>query len=218
MKNVLIFGDSVLKGVTYIDGKYHVCKDKLSMDSVEFKNFSKMGATIDTGLKIIDNKIDRCDENTVAILEFGGNDCNYDWSEISNSPEKEHECVTMPNNYVKSFNDAIKKLKAKGTEVIISSLIPISSKKFMDFISRGNSYNNILKWLGDIDRLYRWQSYYNNLAYSVAKENNCTVMPLRNAFETDDYETLLCDDGIHPTEEGHKVIHRFLENYICSVV
>ncbi len=218
MKNIRIFGDSVLKGVTYVDGGYHICKDKINIESADFCNFSKMGATTETALQIIDRKIDRCDENTIAVLEFGGNDCNYDWSKISDEPDKKYDCTVIPKKYTENFTNAVKKLKAKGATVIISSLMPISANKFMDFISNGLSYSNILKWLGDVDMLSRWQSYYNNLALSVAEENGCMLMPLRENMEKYNYEELLCADGIHPTEEGHKVIHRFLENYLMSVI
>lgn len=215
MKNVKIFGDSILQGV-YYDGRYHKTKDKINVEDVSIDNYSRMGNTIDHGIKNIERHIDECDENTVVVLEYGGNDCNYNWADVSDAPESHHLCAVEPEEYTGKLKKAIELLKEKGCKVIVAIPIPISAEKFMDFISKNLSYDNILKWLGDVDHLFRWQEYYSQLTEKVAKTCGCMVMPLRNVFQTSDYEDMLCSDGIHPTQEGHQLIHRFMESYIAS--
>ena len=55
MKNLKIFGDSIIKGVTYNGQSYHLCQehdfDTLRAQGVTVENNAKMGATIDAGLK-----------------------------------------------------------------------------------------------------------------------------------------------------------------------
>ena len=47
-KRLVIFGDSIAKGVMFQDGRYHLCRahdfDALAQQGVEVLNFAKMGA------------------------------------------------------------------------------------------------------------------------------------------------------------------------------
>ena len=65
MKNLKIFGDSIIKGVTYNGQSYHLCQehdfDTLRAQGVTVENNAKMGATIDAGLKQLDRKLGACD-------------------------------------------------------------------------------------------------------------------------------------------------------------
>ena len=51
-KRLVIFGDSIAKGVMFQDGRYHLCRahdfDALAQQGVEVRNFAKMGACTDT--------------------------------------------------------------------------------------------------------------------------------------------------------------------------
>ena len=91
MKNLKIFGDSIIKGVTYNGQSYHLCQehdfDTLRAQGVTVENNAKMGATIDAGLKKLDRKLGTCDGDTTVLFCFGGNDCDYDWKAISEDPD-----------------------------------------------------------------------------------------------------------------------------------
>ncbi|MFR4594980.1 MAG: SGNH/GDSL hydrolase family protein, partial [Oscillospiraceae bacterium] len=81
-KRLVIFGDSIAKGVTYQDGRYHLCSehnfDALAQKGIVVSNFAKMGACSDTVLAIAKKRLDAC-EGAQVILSFGGNDCDFDW-------------------------------------------------------------------------------------------------------------------------------------------
>lgn len=217
MKKVKIFGDSVLQGV-YYDGRYHKTKDKINPENIELDNYSRMGNTIVDGIDNIKRHLDECDKDTYAILEYGGNDCNYNWKDISDDPDKKHYCAVEPKEYQSKLLSAINMIKETGAKVIIASPIPISAEKFMNFISKNLSYDNILKWLGTIQTLYNWQEYYAKLTEKIAIASNSIIMPMRDIFLQKNYEDLLCIDGIHPTIEGHEKIHRYIEGYLEHVV
>ena len=59
MKKLMIFGDSIIKGVTYNGQSYHLCQDHdfdtIAAQGVTVENYARMGATIDAGLKQIDD-------------------------------------------------------------------------------------------------------------------------------------------------------------------
>ena len=92
MNKLMIFGDSVLKGVTFSEEKkrYILCEHTyesiLAEKGIVTENLCKMGATVNKINDIINKKIDTIDKNTAVLLGFGGNDSDYDWNEVSLSP------------------------------------------------------------------------------------------------------------------------------------
>ena len=107
MKNLKIFGDSIIKGVTYNGQSYHLCQehdfDTLRAQGVTVENNAKMGATIDAGLKQLDRKLGTCDGDTTVLFCFGGNDCDYDWKAISEDPDGEHLPHTPSEKFIDQY-------------------------------------------------------------------------------------------------------------------
>ena len=65
----------------------------------------------------------------------------------------------------------------------------------------------ILKYLGDVQHIYRWQERYALAVAEIGSKLGCTLLNLREAFlVARDFKSLLCVDGIHPTPEGHRLI------------
>lgn len=215
---ILFFGDSVMKGIVYdgVPGKYHLCRDKLMIPGIDFQNRCRMGATIASGIQTIERFLPECDGSTLVVLEYGGNDCNYNWKAVSENPEGSHSCAVPPEEYVNLMKKAIGMLKSRGSSVMISTLAPIHSEPFLGFISQGLSKRGILRWLGKVERLGQWQAYYSELAQKVAQELDCPLLPLRKAAMAVDWEKFLCADGIHPTEEGHRVLNAFAVRELTS--
>jgi hypothetical protein len=90
-KKVEVFGDSVLKGIQVNpqNMRYHIDNNiDIKMIAKKFfldiRNFSKFGCTITKGLTLIKKRLQDagpfCD---AIIMNFGGNDCNFDWQAIS---------------------------------------------------------------------------------------------------------------------------------------
>ena len=81
MRQLIIFGDSVIKGVHHCGGKFHLCPDhdfaSLQAVGVEAHNYAKMGATIGTGLSILQRRLSACVPGATVLFSFGGNDCDY---------------------------------------------------------------------------------------------------------------------------------------------
>ncbi|MCQ2452144.1 MAG: SGNH/GDSL hydrolase family protein, partial [Oscillospiraceae bacterium] len=173
-------------------------------------------ATIAGGIQTIERFLPECDGSTLVVLEYGGNDCNYNWKAVSENPEGSHSCAVPPEEYVNLMKKAIGMLKSRGSSVMISTLAPIHSEPFLDFISQGLSKRGILRWLGKVERLGQWQAYYSELAQKVAQGLDCPLLPLRKAAMAVDWEKFLCADGIHPTEEGHRVLNAFAVRELTS--
>ena len=211
-KSLIIFGDSIAKGVTYQDGRYHLCQghnfDMLSALGITVENFSKMGACTDTGLAIAQKRLPACPEGSTVLLSFGGNDCDYDWQAISDRPKDLHEPKIPAQQFLENYRQLVRMAKDAGAQVLMTSLAPIDAHRYMQHISTGRSYENILSWLGDIDRLSRWQEYYSDLACRLARELGVELLDLRTEFlKSPVFPSLISCDGIHPTQTGHDLVH-----------
>ena len=223
MKRLVIYGDSILRGITYSEqlGRHKLCAgyDLKSIAALgyEIKNRARMGATIVRGMDILESTLDECGGDSVVIFEFGGNDCDHDWHAVSEAPTKTHLPHIDEDTFVSYYKKAIAKARAAGATVVMSNMIPIDADRYMQTISKANSYESILSWLGDASMLYRFQEHYNHIVEKLAFEMGCPMIDLRGEFLlSHDYKTLISADGIHPTEAGHDLIEDTLKNFLLK--
>ncbi len=223
MKKLIIYGDSILRGITYSEqlGRHKLCAgyrlESVGALGYEIKNRCRMGATILRGMDILDKTLDECDKNSVVLFEFGGNDCDHDWHAVSEHPSERHVSHISEQTFAECYKKAIAKVRAAGAEVIMANMIPIDADRYMQTISQGNSYENILSWLGDPSMLYRFQEHYNRIVERLSLETGCPLIDLRSEFLlSHDYKALISRDGIHPTEAGHDLIERTLCDFLKS--
>lgn len=222
MKKIKIYGDSILKGVMYNEElkRYKLFGyrfDELKEKGIEVENNCKMGATIEEGFEILKDTLGECDSDTLVVLEFGGNDCNYNWSAVSDNPEGSFLPNTPAEQFEETYKAMIDYARSKGAEVAVCNLVPIDSEKFMNWVSRGLNYKNILNWMGDINRIARWQEYYSRISEKVASIAKCPVLDLRTNFlKHCSMETMIGIDGIHPSFEGHSLIKETFQSIFLS--
>ena len=94
----------------------------------------------------------------------------------------------------------------------MTSLPPLEQSRYFSFITRGLSAENILRWLGDTDHLYRWQEYYNDMVTQLSRAFGCRLVDLRAEFlKSRVFPSLIGTDGIHPTQAGHDLIHQSVQ-------
>lgn len=222
MKKIKIYGDSILKGVMYNDElkRYKLFGyryEKLLENGIEVENNCKMGATIDEGFEIMKATLEDCDKDTVVILEYGGNDCNFNWAEVANNPEGEFLPNTPEDRFTETYLKLVEYARGKGAEVAICTLVPIDSERFMNWVTRGLDYNNVLRWLGDINIISRWQEKYSRLSEKVADLANCKLIDLRSVF-SNNMGSLLGIDGMHPSAEGHTILGDIFQKKVLAAI
>lgn len=219
-----IYGDSIMKGtVVHDDLNAHTVMENTlqkiySSYNVEVENRSRFGITIHMGKKILERDIKKGLSCQYALIEFGGNDCNYRWEDISKDPEAKHEHLTPFEEFKKSYSSIINTLKEKGIKPIGMSLPPLDAEKYFKFlINRGNDMKNMMKWLGDVSMLYRCHERYSNAVTKIAKAADILFVDVREYFlDSHDFKKLMCIDGIHPNEEGHKLLHHAFDEYLST--
>ncbi len=221
MKQILIFGDSIMRGVYYSEenGRHKLFGERfaeLRKKGYNVSNCSIMGATVTTGTELVRKRLTSPASDTTVIFEYGGNDCDFRWGDISANPKGEYSPNTPLSRFVSLYGECIDYAKKMGAAVRICNLVPLDSERYMKWISRNLSTENILSWLGDESMLYRWHEYYNRAAEQLAASLSCPLIDIRTPFLlSHNYANLLSADGIHPTIEGHRVIDALVTEAIA---
>jgi lysophospholipase L1-like esterase len=113
----------------------------------------------------------------------------------------------------------VSKIKEKGIKPILATLPPIDPQRFFDWFSKGLNKENLMRWLGNVNAIYRFQEYYSHTVEEISKAAGTLLVDLRGAFlQNRIIEHLLCEDGIHPSTEGQKVITEALTQFAESVL
>ncbi len=214
-ENVVLWGDSLGKGVIWNEQrKRHVSAAHTAADvvmqalGVRVNNRARFGFTAPRGLEIMRRDLAAGLKADAALIEFGGNDCNYDWAAISENPDARHEPATSPEIFYATIAQMVDTVRAAGIKPILMTLPPINAEKYFRFLV-GDRLNaaNILKWLGDTQQIYRFQELYSHIVKEVSRVKECTLLPVREVCLADHrMDSFICEDGLHLTEAGQAFI------------
>lgn len=225
-KKIRIFGDSILKGIQLDTKDYrYVVKDNIDIRGIceerglEEKNISKFGCTVLKADKMIDRILSKDDNFDYMLMDFGGNDCDFNWAEISNNPNKDHLPNCPLSVFTETYKNLITKIRDHGIIPIITSLPPVVSHLYFDWFCRpGLEKDNVLKWLGTVDEIGNFQQGYSKMVKEIAESEKVNFIDIRKPFESivklDDF---FCLDGIHPNSKGQQLIGSVLREYAWSV-
>lgn len=213
---VMIFGDSILKGVVLDrDQKYRVgsglgLEQLGAAHGLTIENHSRFGCTSGKGLAALDRLLARGERPEAVVLGYGGNDADFDWAEVAAAPEAEHLPHTPLAQFVALYQDAIARLRALGIRPVLITLPPVCAGRYFHWITRsGLSAQAILRWLGDVEAIYRYQERYSRALEGLARDSGCLCVDLRGALlQNRCLEPYYCEDGIHPNEAGQQVLHQ----------
>lgn len=221
--SILLAGDSISRGVVLSreKNKYIITETNyvnLLKGRIKgtIKNISRFGATTLKGIEIIKKEFAK-EKPDVVVLEFGGNDCDFDWEQVAQKPEMEHFPKTDYCLFIQKLKEIIDYLKEFEVVPVLMTLPPLDADKYLKWISQTSKEmeQNILKWLGSVTKIYWWQERYNSAIRIIAEEMKTPVIDVRSAFlHYPDFRNFLCEDGIHPNEEGHKIIADGIYEYL----
>ena len=227
MTKVTALGDSLTKGVVLTEANKYTIAENSYMDilgrelDLQITNYGRFGSTVDMGDAMLDRHSQEIAESDYTFVEYGGNDCDFDWMKIADSPSQDYTPKTTLEDFKERFIKILNKVRELGSKPIIVSLPPILSTPYFAFFSRSMSEkqkNNIINWLGgDTDIISRWHESYNRILFKIAKETQTPIIDITTPFETfrGDISTLFCADGIHPNAQGHKLIaSAIINNYL----
>ena len=221
---VTALGDSLTKGVILNERNRYSVSDRCYMDligdelDIHIENYGKFGCTISSCSNILERHAEEISSSDYTFIEYGGNDCDFDWMKIAESPLETHAPKTGLEVFSEQFCKLIQQIRNLGSKPIIISLPPILSETYFSFFSRNMSEEqkgNVIKWLGgDVGIISRWHESYNRALFMIAQQTQTQIIDITTPFDTyrGGIGALYCTDGIHPNEKGHKLIAETIIN------
>ena len=208
-----LWGDSIGRGVVYDEaaGRYRIspenpCAVLQKELGLQVHNYARMGSTARDGLERMTE--DRMERGGVAVIEFGGNDCDMDWKAVSRDPDAEHEARLPLNQFKTTLQALVERSRLNGMEPVLVTPPPIDAERYFRWVSRGLNAANILRYLGDVEHIFRWQDGYAECVRSVAKELGVRLVDVRSRMmSSGSLDDIICVDGIHPNAAGHALIY-----------
>jgi len=222
---IQIYGDSLMRGVL-VDEKYHyrpMAKTLLAQlqndTGAQAVSRAHFGYTAAKGQEVLQRDLAQGLNCQMALLEFGGNDCDHDWHQVAAHPEVEHLPKVSLQNFLETLRSMVQSLLDHNIQPILMTLPPLDAQKYLDFISHlGCDSGAILRWLGDVQMIYRWQELYSNAISRLADQLNLPLLDVRNRFlSRRDCTQLIARDGIHLTEAGYRLVFDALRDQILAI-
>ena len=223
MESFSIFGDSVFKGARYDSASAKcVVNDRFGLDETARKagltvrNFSKFGCTVTKALSYVQKMFTKIDSD-IVLMNFGGNDCNFDWQAIAESPLDMHRPNTELDQFVDSYNKMIDFVLEKRSLPVVATLLPVQDKKYIDYVCkvRNLDRDKVMSWVKDSNiSLSDHQKAYSDAVAQIAAERDIPLIDLRSAFCGRNSSSLIGPDGIHPNARGQKVISGCFEAFV----
>ena len=217
-EKLCVIGDSITGGVVYRDdaGRYVKCRECFvnllgSELGLDVHNHSRFGCTSTAALERLgryEGDIADCPD---TLIMLGGNDSDFDWPSVAETPEAEHDCNTPIERFIESYSRVLDKIIALGSRPLVLNLIPVFGRRYFKWFSKRADPDSLMRFLGTTDSIEHWNEMYNLAVMKVAVSRNAPVLDVRSAFLCRRaFDALFSSDGIHPSVEGHRKMYEFL--------
>lgn len=218
--SLVVFGDSILKGVVTIPESKNLF-DVTENDSLtlaqkklgfELDNRSIYGNITSKGLVKLQKYLEKGGQADLCVIEFGSNDCDYDWNIFAPGAQLPSFDTISPkvpmNDYLANLDNMVKLCREHKITPVIMNLIPYICDKWFKTIAKGHDQAAILQFLsGSAETLGKNQEIYYKALMDFVSKNNIQLIDAWKLFsKLDKQEKYMCDDGIHPNEEGYKLL------------
>ena len=213
---LVVFGNSILKGVITIpnsDKLFDVTEnDSLSLAQkelgFELDNRSIYGNITSKGLVKLQKFFEKGGEADFCIIEFGSNDCDYDWGTLVQK-------VPLAE-YLENLSAMVKLCRDNKVTPLMMGLIPYVCDDWFKTIIKGQDQAAILNFLGGTaETLGKNQLIYKNAQADFVQKNKVQFLDPWTIFEG--HKEFMCYDGIHPNEEGYKLLSQAWIKFLSEV-
>jgi acyl-CoA thioesterase-1 len=221
--SILVVGDSLCKGVIFdqIKQRYYFAKDCFvgvmkNLLRPKVHSSVRFGATIHYGEAQLLPRMKES-EADIVLIEFGGNDCDFKWDDIAKDPLQDHQPNTSLADFMDTLQEMVREVKAQGKTPVLMNLPPLDAPAYFKWFTGGDEAKGfqVLRWLGDVSRIYWWHERYSCAIGRVARETDTRLIDIRQAFlEREDFRGYMCLDGIHPNRDGHALIADVIKRFI----
>jgi len=212
IRPIHLFGDSIGKGILFDEGRgrYVIARERCDVRlqetlGIPVENHARMGATVEEGLQDFLNSGDL--SGSIVAIEYGGNDCDLNWAEVAKEPSAYHEAKIPLITFRRLLKEFVLTVRRRNAAPLLVTPPPLDAQRFFNWVTKGLDADAVLKYLIDVQNIYRWQERYAIAVRDVALETGCDIFDLRDVFlSRRDVQDLISLDGMHPNTKGHLLI------------
>ncbi len=214
IRKIAVYGDSILKGAVTGTGSGNLFDitddDSLALASralgFELTNRSVFGSTAAKTFRRLMHDLNSGTDAELAIIESGGNDCDYDWAPVSADPDAPHAMRTELAAFLRTMSAMAAECRKRRITPLVMTMPPLVTDRWFRHISRELNQAHILRFLGgDPETLYRNHARYNMHLVELCRRERIQTVDMRQAMlDAPDLPSLMCPDGIHPNEAGYR--------------
>ena len=222
-EKIYVWGDSIAKGIVFDPqrGRYVNLREKSGFAKaaqelgVVMENHAHFGMTSEKGVQVLENGIGTAEKEKPVLLGFGGNDVDFDWAAIAETPEEQHDPHVLPGKFADNMARMVRDVRAAGLKPVLMTLPPIDGQRYFRFISQKTDGGSVLRWLGDVGRIYRHQELYSDAVAALAFAEGVPLIDVRRQFLPQrDLSGLIAADGIHLTMSGYRCLFDTLADWV----
>ncbi|KZZ84122.1 SGNH/GDSL hydrolase family protein [Bacillus sp. SJS] len=217
---IVCFGDSLTRGVTLDKGRLRITKKNYPY---YLKEFLKPDITVlnkgvfndSSDLLLRRLQKDVLDENPdFVIIAIGGNDCNFNWNEVVEHPDSEHQATVPVDRYIENVKMMMEKMKKAGIIPIVMTLPPLDPVRYYQYLFQQYG-SSIGHWISLKGGMEHWHGMYNDRLMNLADEMQVGKADVRTALrQAGSLQNLISDDGIHLTPAGYRVVGREISAFL----
>ena len=153
----------------------------------EFDNRAIYGNISSKGLVKLQKFLEKGSTADLCIIEFGSNDCDYDWNVFKPDSELPPFDAILPKvpmeDYLANLDAMVKLCREHKITPLIMNLIPYICGRWFKTIAKGHDEAAILRFLdGTADTLGRNQTRYNTALVDFAKKNTVQTVDVWALF------------------------------------
>ncbi len=229
--NILVAGDSILKGVSYDEKRKRLvllkesfCAEAAKLLRPAVENISRFGLKSGELFTLLYEKLQNILKSgeqlpSLVLIEVGGNDCDFDWDAVASEPKAAHFPNTALSEYSKNLERIITLVKDAGSQPVLCNLPPIDADRYFLSISKSEPTRakRLLEFLGEVGRIYWWHERYSAALSRIAQATRTPLLLFREAIlATDDYRKYISGDGLHLNCSGHAALLNTVLEYISQ--
>lgn len=215
---ICVIGDSITGGIVLSPEKrrYVHCKESfinlLSAElGIEFRNHSKFGATVSIARERMERYAADIADCGRTLVMLGGNDSDFDWPAVAESPDAPHDCKTPLDAFVEVYGSILERVRELGSRPVMLSLMPVDGRAYYKWFSQTADPDALMRFLHSTESIEHWNEMYNLAVMKLAASSGVPLIDLRSAIlNAKFFDGLFSEDGIHPSPLGHRAIFEYI--------
>ena len=154
ISSIIAWGDSILKGV--VSGgdskRFDITQDDSLSQAcralgIELANKSVFGSWMQKTRRTQDRSLRNGASAQIGIIESGTNDCDYDWSAVSQNPDAEHLQRCPLDEFKRLIKEAVDVCRQNKITPVIMLATPLVPEWLLKNICIGNDEAAIIKFI-----------------------------------------------------------------------